>query len=166
MTVRSATADDVEAIRAVAEAAWRADYPAVLNRENVDDAVEEWYAPDRLAEALGEYSTVAFVAESGREVVGFVHAVWDREEGDVLRVYVAPDHRGEGLGRALVERACEELFDRGVDRVKAMVLAANERGNEFYRALGFAPTDEGGETEIGGERYEERVYVREDRFPA
>lgn len=163
MKVRPATTDDIEAIKAIAEAAWQSDYPAVLNRETLDDALEEWYASDRLVEAVAEHSTVLLIVERGDEVVGFVHAVWNREEGDILRVYVGPDHRGEGLGRALVEHACEDLFDRGVDQVKAMVLAANEQGNRFYRSLGFEPTGGGGETRIGGERYEERVYVRQDR---
>lgn len=161
MTIRQATAEDVEAIRDVAAAAWRADYPEILNRENVGDAVDEWYHPETLAGELRRSSTVVFVAEREGEVVGFVHAVRSGAEGNILRVYVAPGNRGEGVGSALLERARRELFERGVDRVKAMVLAANERGNAFYRGSGFEPTDEGGETVIGGERYEESVYVHE-----
>lgn len=161
MPIRAATADDIDDIQQVAEASWRADYPEMLNRENVDEVVNEWYDPGALADELERADSMMFVAEADGGVVGFSHAVSRPDEGHILRVYVAPGYRGKGRGRALLERTRDELFERGVDRVKAMVLDANQPGNEFYESVGFEPTDTGGETEIGGERYEENVYVYE-----
>lgn len=161
MTVRLATSDDIDDVLRVVEASWRVDYPGMLNRENLDDAVTDWYGPGTLADEIERGDSLVYVATEDGEVVGFAHAICRHEQGHILRVYVAPDARGSGYGRRLVERAREELFERGVDRVRAMVLAANGPGNAFYEALGFGPTEEGGKTEIGGERYEENVYVYE-----
>ncbi|PSP82855.1 N-acetyltransferase [Halobacteriales archaeon QS_1_68_17] len=157
MEIREATPDDLEGIRRVAEESWRTDYPGILNRENVAAAVDEWYGPERLAGEIDRDTTLLLVAGDGA-VVGFAHALWNRGEGHVLRLYVAPDARGEGTGRALLDRACADLFDRGVDRVTAMVLAANDPGNDFYRTFGFGRVDRG-ETTIGGEQYAENVYA-------
>lgn len=46
--------------------------------------------------------------------------------------------RGQGLGRALVERSLGSLLDRGVSGVHVDVAADNTNGIAFYRHLGFA----------------------------
>lgn len=161
MTVREATADDMAAVREVARAAWAADYPDILTRETVDRGVEEWYESDQLEGHLTGSRTRLFVAceEDGR-VVGFAHAELGRDEGYVLRLYVHPDHRGRGFGRRLLERTRDDLFEHGAERINAMVLAANEPGNAFYRTFGFERVDES-ETTIGGESYREHTYALE-----
>ena len=175
MTVREATADDVDAIREVARAAWRADYPEILTRETVERGVEEWYESDQLAGELAGSRTRLFVASANdgvddgvckddaedARVVGFAHAELGRDDqGYVLRLYVHPDYRNRGLGRRLLERTRDDLFAHGAERINAMVLAANEPGTEFYRRFGFEKVAEG-ETTIGGETYPEHTYALE-----
>ena len=72
-------------------------------------------------------------------------------------MYVSPDRRDEGVGRALLAALEKRLREGGAERVQAMVLADNEVGNEFYRSAGFEKIDED-ETTIGGETYAENVY--------
>jgi ribosomal protein S18 acetylase RimI-like enzyme len=162
MTVREATADDLEAIREVAGAAWAADYPDILTRETVDRGVEEWYESDQLeGHATGSRTRLFVACEEDGRVVGFAHAELGRDdEGYVLRLYVHPDYRGRGFGRRLLERTRDDLFDHGAERINAMVLAANEPGSAFYRAFDFERVDEG-ETTIGGESYREHIYALE-----
>ncbi|MFC7167755.1 GNAT family N-acetyltransferase [Halospeciosus flavus] len=162
MRVRAADESDVDAIRDVVEASWEIDYPAILSRERADEGVDEWYAPDGLHEAVDDGRTVLLVAEreessQGRSVVGFVHGLLDGDVGHVLRIYVHPEHREAEVGTTLFEEGREALVDRGAERVRAMVLAENTPGNEFYRSLGLERVDEG-ETTIGGESYTENVY--------
>lgn len=159
MEIREAERGDVEEMREVARRSWETDYPDVLSRETIDEAVEEWYSPARLAEELDGGDALLLVGDDG-EVVAFAHAAWEADSGDVLRLYVRPDRRREGIGRQLLERTCERLVEGDVERVKAMVLAENEPGNEFYESMGFERA-ETARTEIGGEPYEENVYVRE-----
>ena len=157
MTLRRASAGDVEAVRAVARASWTADYPTILSRETAESGVDEWYEPAQLRAELDRPATCVFVAERADEVVGFVHALWNRDEGVVFRVYVHPDHRGEGIGGDLVDRVRREMESRGADRLTAMVLADNEPGQAFYESLGFERVGES-ETTIGGESYGEYSY--------
>ncbi|MFC5970918.1 GNAT family N-acetyltransferase [Halomarina salina] len=164
MTVRRATGDDVDGIRAVAERSWTTDYPDILTRETATEAVEDWYAPDQIRAELRDSRTLVLVAERDAEtddgVVGFAHATWtdaDRE-GYLLRLYVDPDHRRENLGRELLDRTTAELAGLGVERVNAMVLSANEPGRAFYEHFGFDHVDEQ-RTTVGGESYPESRYV-------
>ncbi|PSQ16466.1 N-acetyltransferase [Halobacteriales archaeon QS_8_69_26] len=161
MEIRPATADDAEGIGAVAEASWEADYPEVVSRESAAEAAGEWYGPDRMRRAAEDPGTVLLVAAEG-EVVGFAHAAvsTERMAGSILRLYVHPDHRRRGIGSDLLAATVEALRDLEVERIEAMVLAANDQGNEFYREAGFR-RDDVGETKITGEYYEENVYVYE-----
>ncbi len=162
MSIRQATARDVDAVRAVAERSWRTDYQPALTRETVETAVNDWYAPERIEAELGAERTMVLVAEQGEELVGFSHATWSDEDatGYILRLYVDPDHRRERIGRALLERTCVDLGAEGVERINAMVLAANEPGGDFYEHFGFEFADER-TTTIGDETYPERRYVLE-----
>lgn len=158
MTIREAATDDAEAITAIARKSWSHDYPDILSRDTAEQGVEEWYAPETISTEIDSDDAVVPVAERDDEVVGFAHAVEDETGGTVLRVYVAPDHRGDGIGSDLLDYARQRLVDRGVGRLRAMVLAENEPGNEFYRELGFE-LRERNETHIGGETYRENVYL-------
>lgn len=168
MDTRVATGADVDAVRRVARRSWETDYEGVLTRETATQAVNEWYAPNRIEAELDDDRTLLLVAErtadgeegEERAVVGFAHATWNEEtaEGYILRLYTHPDHRREGVGRALLERARDELSGRGVERINAMVLAANDPGAAFYERFGFGFVDES-RTTIGDETYPESRYA-------
>ena len=160
MNVRDATGSDIEAVREVARAFWKTDYPDILSRESVEEGFDEWYGPDRLRENLEEPRSELLVADAEGSVVGFAHAFVDPEEVTLLRLYVRPDSRGTGVGRRLFETLFERVEETGVDRLRATALAANDSGAAFYRAMGFerVVTDE---TTIAGERYPEHTFLLE-----
>ena len=51
-------------------------------------------------------------------------------------LYVRPEHRGRGLGRALLERLARRCRDEGLTRLQWSVLDWNEPSIGFYRGLG------------------------------
>jgi ribosomal protein S18 acetylase RimI-like enzyme len=156
-SVRDATAADIAGIQRVAERAWRSDY--ALTRETAEAAVRDWYGGERMrAEVDSDDSPVVVADDDG--VVGFAHGVISPTEGfgTVLRLYVDPDRRREGLGRALLE-AIEARLAEDCHRLQATVLSANEAGRAFYRAAGYEETGES-ETTIGGEQYPEVMLER------
>lgn len=157
MAVREASTDDIGSIRAVAEASWREDYPEILSRESVLDGFDEWYGVDRLETALESPKTLVFVAADANTICGFVHAVVDGDSGILLRLYVHPDHRTEGMGSTLFEHARTRLSEYSLDTIRGMVLAENTIGNEFYRGLGFEKVSSD-TTRIGGETFAENTY--------
>ena len=70
-------------------------------------------------------------------------STWEGVHGIHLEdLYVAPQHRGAGHGRALLARLAQEAVDRGLARVEWAVLDWNEPSIGFYRSLGAASMDE------------------------
>ena len=162
MAIREATVDDIDAIQRVAQESWTRDYPDILSRESMAEGLDDWYSDERIRDSIAWARALMLVAERDDEIVGFAHATWDinANVGNILRVYVGPDSRGEGIGQRLLEETCLTLFEQGIDRINAMVLDANELGKAFYSDFGF----ERAETttiSIGGDAYEECTYVLE-----
>ncbi|MFB6270975.1 MAG: GNAT family N-acetyltransferase [Halobacterium sp.] len=175
MKVREATDSDVAGIRRVADASLEATYADQLGEDIVAAAADEWYARGRVEERLADDDVRYVVVVDGDEVVAFSESELDvRQPDDGARpetpashegvaaiqwLHVHPDHRGRGLGGRLLERTETMLFETGANRVEGRVLAANEEGNEFYQAHGYARTGQRA-LDIGGESYTEHLYVK------
>ncbi|HEY5334885.1 MAG TPA: GNAT family N-acetyltransferase [Mycobacteriales bacterium] len=103
-----------------------------------------------LTEALFGDDHVAHceVAEIDGAVVGLAlwyrsFSTWTGRTGLYLEdLYVRPEHRGAGAGRALLARLAQICVDRGWSRLEWSVLDWNEPAIGFYRSIGAAPLDE------------------------
>jgi GNAT superfamily N-acetyltransferase len=89
----------------------------------------------------------AIVAEAGGELIGFAlffhnYSTWLTRPGLYLEdLYVKPEHRGLGAGKALLERLARLAVSRGCGRMEWSVLTWNEPAIGFYKALGAVPMD-------------------------
>ena len=57
-------------------------------------------------------------------------------------IYVRPEHRGRGIGKALLAAMARLARERGFGRLEWAVLDWNAPAIGFYRALGARPMDE------------------------
>jgi ribosomal protein S18 acetylase RimI-like enzyme len=87
------------------------------------------------------FEGTSFVAEDeAGDLVGFVCGFLsqtDTAEAYIHFVGVSPDHRGEGVGRALYERFFDEVREEGRSVVRCVTSPANEGSVAFHEALGF-----------------------------
>src|SRR5690606_27381584 len=96
---------------------------------------ERLRAPADRAVTLGAHVDGALAAMAGVARLG--HAK-ERHRAVLWGVYVAPEHRGAGLGRAIVARAIEEARSMGgVEALSLSVDAKNAPARALYDALGF-----------------------------
>ncbi|GHD99837.1 GNAT family N-acetyltransferase [Streptomyces alanosinicus] len=61
-------------------------------------------------------------------------------QGHVVGVYVRPEHRGNGLIKALFDVGVVWARERGAQRVRLLVHEDNERARGAYRKAGFMPS--------------------------
>lgn len=102
-----------------------------------------------LADLSSSSHSCLFVAEvdgeAGGELAGFISgelrdgspAFSPRTWTAVEDVYVVPDLRGLGIGRALFEACHEWARQKGADGLSLQVAVDNNRARKFYEALGF-----------------------------
>jgi GNAT superfamily N-acetyltransferase len=93
-------------------------------------------------------SAAAHLAVSGGEIVGFAlwyrsFSTWQGKPGMWLEdLYVRPEHRKEGLGRALLQALAQVCVERDWTRFEWWVLDWNAPAQDFYRTLGARPEDD------------------------
>jgi GNAT superfamily N-acetyltransferase len=101
---------------------------------------EHLFGPRPLAEAL--------LAEAAGEVIGFAlffhnYSTFAGKPGIYLEdLFVEPQHRGRGHGKALLRTVARLALERGCGRLEWSVLNWNEPAIRFYRSLGARPVNE------------------------
>ncbi|MGD9997766.1 MAG: GNAT family N-acetyltransferase [Ilumatobacteraceae bacterium] len=98
-----------------------------------------------LDEAMHDYEPplgLLVVAEADGDIVGCGAIHWiDGDTGEIKRMWISADHRGVGLGRALLAHLERVVLGSGRTRV---LLDTNESLTEaiaMYRAAGYLPVE-------------------------
>jgi GNAT superfamily N-acetyltransferase len=90
----------------------------------------------------------AHIAEDDGGIQGFAlwflnYSTWEGVHGIYLEdLYVRPEARGSGYGKALLRTLAGIAAERGYARVEWSVLNWNEPSVNFYRSLGAFPQDD------------------------
>ncbi len=106
-------------------AKWEAHFRKKIERFVEGSSTEKWVVEGSAGELLG----YLILGESGfltPETHAFIYDIW-----------VAPDHRGKGFGKALVEWAGEWARKRGHRKIKLEVSELNDRARHVYESSGF-----------------------------
>ena len=136
MSIRPATEGDGPALRPLYDAfQGEVGGPEFLH-ERWDDAWSD--LRKHVAEGL------AFVSEQDGRITGFVFGTVPKEHPDLCHLtdlYVVPDARRAGVGRALLRAVVEAVARRGVGNVGLDVMLTNDAALTLYRRLGFTPLE-------------------------
>ncbi|MFI0878453.1 GNAT family N-acetyltransferase [Streptomyces parvus] len=141
--IRTATPADIPVLHAL-----------VRELAAYEKALDEVVASEeQLAEALfgdrpAAYAHVATADDGGGEVVGFAlwflnFSTWRGVHGIYLEdLYVRPERRGGGYGKALLTELARICVECGYERLEWSVLDWNAPSIAFYESLGARPQDE------------------------
>ena len=103
------------------------------------------------------FAEVILAEDDGGEVVGFAlffhnFSTWEGSPGIWLEdLFVKPEHRGAGYGKALLVELARIAVERGCKRFEWSVLDWNAPSIEFYKALGATPMDDWTTFRVTGE---------------
>jgi GNAT superfamily N-acetyltransferase len=144
--IRAATPDDEEAVAAL----W---VQLLAYHRSVEPVwPRRWTGPreawrDRLLGLLRDVwadqeRQAVFVAVEGQVIVGFVRVGLHRDgplPAHIETLFVADEHRGAGVARALVQAAERWCLDHGADEVGVEFIARNEPAQHACERLGYRP---------------------------
>jgi GNAT superfamily N-acetyltransferase len=140
VTIRSAVQDDLDLIfRFICDLA---EYEKLRHEVRADEAVLSRYLfgdTPRAEVIIGE------IDGDAKGFALFFHnfSTFEGRPGLYLEdLFVDPDARGSGLGRALLARLAQIALERDCARLEWSVLDWNEPALRFYRSLGATPMDE------------------------
>ena len=105
-----------------------------------EDLLQEWIFEKKKAEVI--------LAEENSEPVGFAlffhnFSTFLGRAGIYLEdLFVKPEHRGKGVGKALLRRLAQITVDRGCGRLEWACLDWNRPSIDFYLSLDATPMDQ------------------------
>ena len=140
VAVRPATPADLPLIAGLIRAL--AEYEKLASEVRFDETVlrEKLFGPRPYAEVL--------IGEVDGEALGFAlffhnFSTFEGRPGIYLEdLFVRPEARGKGLGKALLAELARLAVERGCARLEWWVLDWNEPSIGFYKSLGARPMDE------------------------
>jgi GNAT superfamily N-acetyltransferase len=96
------------------------------------------------------------MAEYDRRTVGYAiyffnYSTWVGPGIYLEDIFVEPEYRGRGIGKALLERVAAIAVEKGCQRFQWAVLDWNTPALEFYRAMGAEFLDEWRNMRVSGE---------------
>ena len=125
--------------------------PATATAADRDEVIALWHAagltrpwnnPESDFDlARSNPTSTIFVARHIGGIVGSVMAGFDGHRGWVYYLATTSSHRGQGVGRALMQAAEEWLRALGCPRIRLMVRGDNVAATGFYRAIGYEPQE-------------------------
>lgn len=151
LTFRSANREDIPLILDFIKA-------LAVYEKMIDDVVateellQEWIFEKNKAEVI-------FAMEDGEEVgfILFFHnfSTFLGRAGIYLEdLFVKPEHRGKGYGKALLKKLAQIAVERGCGRLEWSCLNWNRPSIDFYLSLGARPMDEWTTYRLTGEALE------------
>lgn len=165
MYVREATKSDLPDILRLVRAL--ADY------EKEPDAVEA--TEDDFAAVMfpddGHPNTYGLVAEADGRIIGiaiwfYSFSTWTGKNGIWLEdLFVDPDQRGNGAGKALLGRLARICQARSLTRLEWCVLKWNEPSIGFYRSLGAKDQNEWETFRLDGDELDSFAAAASDNGP-
>lgn len=137
--IRSAEQKDVPAILRLIKAL--AEYERLLDHAVIDE--------ERITQSFFIEHPKAFcdIAEVAGEAVGYAiwfysYSTFTGRHGIYLEdLYVMPEHRSAGIGKAFLQTLSERCVRENLTRFEWSVLDWNEPSIGFYRSLGAVPVD-------------------------
>lgn len=155
--------DSRTAVSRVYEKSWKYAYRGIIPQDYLDSIPE-----GRWAANLDRPGRHTLLCVDGGEIVGtssFCRSRWEQYDGcgEVVSIYLLPDHMGKGLGILLMERTVLELRKLGYKNIFLWVLAENTRARAFYERFGFRRTEDLQTGSIGGRDLREIRYVLSQR---
>lgn len=135
--IQPARERQIPEIQSVARKAWKKCYDHILEPEEIERALSEWYSEAALRSSIESDASTLLVATGRGSLLGF--GEWgDRGLGpEIFRLYVHPEQWRRGIGTRLCQRLEESMRARGAASCLLFVHPENERGLSFWRDRGF-----------------------------
>jgi len=151
---RTATADDVPAVVALVESAYRGDASKQGWTTEADLLGGRRTGVDEVADYLGRPRSVVLLAERDAQLLGCAHVAVEDGAGYFGMFSVSPQLQGAGIGKQLLAQA-ERLVgqDWGLPTMRMTVIDVRDELIAFYERRGYRRTGQIKPFPYGDERF-------------
>jgi ribosomal protein S18 acetylase RimI-like enzyme len=167
MRVRQMAPSDIPAVAQAHQRAWQVAYRGILSDGLLDGLSQAEFERNWQGILRRPNRTTLVVEREGR-VIGYAAFGPGHDgqrngsaAGEIIGLYVHPDHWGEGAGGQLLSEALLQLGQRGLTRAVVWTMRDNALARRFYEKHGFRLDGYSRESQRHGERLTEIRLSRE-----
>lgn len=136
--IRKAGPGDVNMIRDVAWPSWLDTYIPIVGKDQVDYMFERFYSEAAIAQQMEE-GQVFLLSTANGVCCGFAsYTMLNDEQAKLNKLYVLPETKGKGVGKALLDNVSAKVADTGRSVLLLNVNKYNYAAQEFYKRYGFS----------------------------
>ena len=151
--------DDIKAIGKIYEKSWKFAYDGIIPKDYLDSISEDKWLPHFENKDMSN-----LVLIENNEFIGTSSYCKSRSKefddfGEIVSIYLLPEHMGKGYGKKLFEATLNELIKLGYKNVFLWVLEENTRARRFYESQNFKLSDKSNYINIGGKNLKEVAYI-------
>jgi diamine N-acetyltransferase len=145
ITIRVASADDVEAIVSLGIRTFRDTFDEVNSAEDMMMYLNSTFTLKRISEEIKEPESAFFLAEQESEIIGYARVrnsekpdgVGDGKAIEIEKLYADKKFLGRRVGYLLMSECLQYARDNNANWVWLGVWENNERAIAFYKRWGF-----------------------------
>ena len=124
MNIRPMTIEDYDEVYAM----WQITSKRALSEADSRENIEKYLSRNPL---------MSMVAVCDGKIVGTVLAGHDGRRGFIHHTAVHPDYRRRHIGKAMAEKAIEQIAKCGIEKTHIFCYSDNLTGQNFWKSLGF-----------------------------
>ena len=137
--IRTATTDDVETIRDIADKTWWTAYSSILEKEQISFMLGDIYSVEKITSQLkNNTQTYLLLIEDNTPVAfaGYSPREEDPEIYKLHKLYCLPETQSKGYGKILINEVINKTREAGKHTLDLNVNRYNKAKN-FYEKMGF-----------------------------
>lgn len=151
--------DDINAIGKIYEKSWKFAYNGIIPKDYFDSVSGDKWLPH-----FENKSMNSLVLIENNQFIGTSSYCKSRSKefndfGEIVSIYLLPEHMGKGYGKLLFEATLNELIKLGYKNIFLWVLEENTRARCFYESQNFKLSDKSNYINIGGKNLKEVTYT-------
>ena len=131
------TADQVDAVSALARTVWQATYSPLISQAQIEIMLADRYAAARILAQLGDPRHAWWIAQQRSALIGFAHAALDGTDCKLDKLYVRPDSQRQGIGLTLLQAVQNWARQHQARRLWLQVNRGNTQAIAAYKKYGF-----------------------------
>jgi ribosomal protein S18 acetylase RimI-like enzyme len=143
-SIKTATINDLETIRQIAETTWWATYSPILEKEQIAFMLDELYSVEKISSQLKNNTQTYLLLTEGDRPVAFAAYSPREEDPDIYKlhkIYCLPETQGKGYGKVLISEVEKKTTEAG-KRILDLNVNRHNKAKNFYEKMGFAVASE------------------------
>ncbi|MDB5001926.1 MAG: family N-acetyltransferase [Mucilaginibacter sp.] len=138
-TIREATVNDAETIRALANEIWWPTYSSILADDQINFMLNDRYSTGVLAKQIQDKEQTYLLLIAEEQTVAFAAYSPDDKDPHIYKLhklYMLPSTQGKGYGKILLNAVYEKVLAAGKNILELNVHRRNP-AKTFYEKMGF-----------------------------